>query len=195
MTLIDSLKALLSNIFADCSWIKVESVEQEEGYETFSALFHVETDLTDEDFDVDIDEDNPRYSTSHFTESNLGDRASQSLFHYLVNNNKVDFVRVATITLPSGTDKTVRRTVLKFALRPTDDIRFGYNRRPMFDVFAYDDLGFDICDAIYDKEPSIVTHYSPMKVRGVMDADPEEYDYECSPESVVVPIYITFRFW
>ncbi len=180
MTKQELFKQFIEQLFAGCPYIKLVKFDCDSSGFKHSVEVNVNVDLTDEDFDTEFfeaDEDYAAHSETIFTSRNIGPRAVASLFAYFVNEKNLKF---------SYFDSQFHTYVWSFEgyLHSEPQLHIKFDNRCCF--FGYD-------EPIYDKEPTIEVHSSRMIVRGVMDADPPEYDYETSPSSLDVPVF--FEVW
>lgn len=161
-------------------WKKETIVSPKTGREkTYEYLvFDVQEELFDTDFECYYDDDPPHFSGGvccYYAKLKLLKRFIESGIAKLYGL-KVHEYKVADSSF--------------FELADSDEYFIEVVDRQLFET---DDEYFN---KYYEDEiPSIKIYYQPMVVRGIMDADPEEYDYETEPHDITVRInvYIEHR--
>jgi hypothetical protein len=171
---INFIKSAVDEVFTGCEYIDVVSVE-EDGSHEYCVTLDIEMELTDEDFDVEVDEDHPKYSKTYFTGNAATKNAPLILLKHLVNNGKAHLDRFGY----SYDSNNKRKNYIMW------NLIHSMSRLHSIWFYSYDSYLFTTDDLELDYVPTIKTHYSPMRVRGVMDADPEEYEYEIEPTKPV----------
>lgn len=159
---LEFVQNLVPKMFEGCDFIKDIVVSESEHSNIFDVSLDVEVDLIDADFDYVEDLDNPKYVDVNFTGNEAMRAAPQMVLKHLINSGKIHLNYIEG-----------RRTSWKVV-----DTRYVQFFSDSMSVFDIDEEDFD---QYLENPPKIKIHYSPMKVRGVMDADPEEYSFDIYP--------------
>lgn len=184
--------------------IKVEKVEFDKNSRLYDVLVSVPTYLTDDDFDFDYfeeDEDSPAHTEVSFTGKKAIYQAGEELYKYLLNSGKITFDK-------DDYDSLKKSRYQYWNINGTYHyLRVYYNSDNYVYIGScisrvYTPSYFEVDEELFEKryledkknEPKIQIHYTPMVVRGIMDADPEEYDYEVTPEEIMIPVHISVDF-
>ena len=189
----EGLKEYFAKLLSFDKNLEVTACEPDEHY-GFWLTVNVDTGLTDEDFDFEVieaDEDGPGYTKTSFGTENLSERASDYLYKVITNSG---LFKLEEHKRGSRSYGTYPNTHFYRYISQTWKVSNSYYKIM---------LNMDWSSAIFDTdeeelekslegkpEPTITCHYYKGSVRGVMDADPDEYDCEISMESMKIPLLI-----
>lgn len=189
----------LRYLFENNEDIEVLDVEDDEQYSYFhwAKIKIKDWWIGPDDFDheyVPADEDGPEYVDTHFTLEDMQYRLPKYFYTQVVNSGKVTLSRFESWSGGRSSSHIYQEFSLNKKGYQKVDICFefspGYDKK-VYGLVTIDD---ECIEKYLDNPPTLEEHYTPMVVRGVMDADPEEYDFEVHGyDKIDVIIYVKVK--